>query len=349
MAKSVAEILDLTGGRLVGDGSLPVRDAAPLESATEGEITFIAGRPRLNDIEASAASVIIARDTEELRSASVKQKALILVDNPQLAFARVLELLRPAPAPYPGVHPRAEIGRGVTLGRGVSIGLLSVVEEGAEIGAGAVLHASVVVGRGARIGEGSVIHAGAVVREGCVLGKRVVVHCNAVIGSDGFGYARDGARYYKIPQTGIVRVGDDVEIGACVAIDRATLGETTIGRGTKIDNLVQVAHNVTIGEDVVIAAQTGIAGSTSIGRGCQFGGQVGVGGHIKIGDGVQIGAKSGISHDLPGGAPFSGIPAMPHGRWLRAQAMYARLPELRKRIDELERRLRELEEGESGQ
>ncbi len=349
MAKSVAEILDLTGGRLVGDGSLPVRDAAPIESAAEGEITFVAGRPLLKEIEASGASAIIARDTEELRSARLEKKALILVDNPQLAFARVLEVLRPAPAPYPGVHPRAEIGRGVSLGEGVSIGPLAVVEDGAEIGAGAVLHASVAIGRGARIGEGSVLHPGAVVREGCVLGKRVIVHSNAVIGSDGFGYARDGTRYYKIPQTGIVRVGDDVEIGACAAIDRATLGETTIGRGTKIDNLVQVAHNVTIGEDVVIAAQTGIAGSTSIGSRCQFGGQVGVGGHIRIGDGTLIGAKSGISRDLPGGAPFSGIPAMPHGRWLRAQAVYARLPEMKKRIDELERRLRELEEGESGQ
>ncbi len=346
MAKTLAEIHGLTGGRLVGDGTLLIRDVAPLDRAGEGEITFFAGRkPGLKDIEATAASAVIARDTKELRSACLGQKALILVDNPQLAFARVTELLRPSPPPPPGVHPRAEIGRGVSLGDGVSIGPLAVVEDGAEIGAGAVLHASAVVGRGARIGEGSVLHAGAVVREGCVLGKRVIVHSNAVIGSDGFGYARDGARYCKIPQTGIVRVGDDVEIGACAAIDRATLGETVIGRGTKIDNLVQVAHNVTIGEDVVIAAQTGIAGSTSIGSGCQFGGQVGVGGHIRIGDGVQVGAKSGISHDLPGGAPFSGIPAMPHGRWLRAQALYARLPELKKRIDDLERKIRELEEG----
>ncbi len=343
MAKRVAEILSLTGGHLVGDGSLLIRDVAPLEDAGEGEITFIAGRSPLKALEATGASAVIVPDSEEMGAVHAGGKALILVDNPQQAFARVIALLRPAIAPCPGVHPRAEIAKGVRLGEGVSIGPLAVVEEGACIEDGVVLHASVVIGRGALIGGGSIIHAGAVVGERCILGKRVIVHSNAVIGSDGFGYARDGGRYYKIPQTGIVSLGDDVEIGACVTIDRATLGETTIGRGTKIDNLVQVAHNVTIGEDVVIAAQTGIAGSTSIGKGSQFGGQVGVGGHIKIGDKTLIGAKSGISHDLPGSAPYSGIPAIAHGKWLRAQALYTRLPEIKKKLDALERRLEEIE------
>ncbi len=345
MEKSVEEIAAIVGGSIVGDRALLIRDAAPIDSAGPGEIAFAAGSRPLGAIRATGATAVIARDTEELRSVTLRNKALILVPNPQLAFAKVLELLRPGARPFPGLHPRASIAKGAVLGKDLSIGPYVVVEEGAEIGPGVVLHASVVVGRGARIGEGSVLHAGVVVGERCVLGRRVIVHPNAVIGSDGFGYAREGARYYKIPQTGTVRVGDDVEIGACVTIDRATLGETVIGRGTKIDNLVQVAHNVTIGEDVVIAAQTGIAGSTKIGSNCQFGGQVGVGGHIKIGDGTQIGAKSGISQDLPGGAPFSGIPAMPHAKWLRAQAMYARLPEMKKRVDELERRLRQVEAG----
>jgi len=343
MEKSLGEIAALTGGGLSGDGSILIRDVASIEDAGPGDITFLAGRPSLAVLERTGASAVIVRKDWASDAPGLDDRALVLVDNPHLAFAKLISLFRPGAEPYHGVHPGAEIGEGVRLGSDVSIGPFVVVEQGAEIGDGVTLHASVFIGRQARIGAGTVIHAGAVVREFCELGRGVIIHCNAVIGSDGFGYAKEAGRYVKIPQAGIVRLGDDVEIGACAAIDRATLGETNVKRGTKIDNLVQVAHNVTIGEDVVLAAQTGIAGSTTVGDGSQFGGQVGVGGHIKIGGGTLIGAKSGISHDLPGGAPFSGIPAMPHGRWLRAQALYAKLPELKKKIRELEKRLKELE------
>ncbi len=345
MKKSLGEIVTLTGGSLLGDASLLIRDVAPLEEAGEGEITFIAGKSPLKSLEKTGASAVVVSEVQVLPDLELKDRALILVDNPHLAFARLIELFRPAVKPPVGIHSSAEISEGAELGGGLSIGPFVVVEEGAHIEEGVALHASVVIGRGARIGAGSIIYAGAVVREGCVLGRRVIVHSNAVIGSDGFGYARDGAGYVKIPQVGSVRIGDDVEIGACVTIDRATLGETVVKRGAKIDNLVQVAHNVTIGEDVVIAAQTGIAGSTSIGEGSQFGGQVGVGGHIKIGPRTLMGAKSGISHNLPGESAFSGIPAMPHGQWLRAQALRSRLPELKKRITILETKLKKLEEG----
>ncbi|MFQ5353481.1 MAG: UDP-3-O-(3-hydroxymyristoyl)glucosamine N-acyltransferase [Thermodesulfobacteriota bacterium] len=346
MAKSLSEIVALTGGRLRGDGTVLIRDVASLEEASAGEIAFIAGKSPCKSLEKTNASAVIAADVPELQGSEpgLLSRNLILVENPHLAFAKVMALMRPPREAAPGIDPKAEIGEDVALGKGVYIGPFVVVEEGAVIEDGVTLHASVVIGSRARVGADSTIYAGAVVREDSIIGKRVIIHSNAVIGSDGFGYARDGARYVKIPQVGRVRLGDDVEIGASATIDRATLGETVIKRGAKIDNLVQVAHNVTVGEDVVLAAQTGIAGSTSIGEGSQFGGQVGVGGHIKIGPRTLIGAKSGISHDLPGEAPFSGIPAMPHGRWLRAQALYAKLPELSKKIKELERRLKEQEE-----
>lgn len=351
MQKSLDEITVLTKGRLKGDGALLISDVAPLEEAREGEITFIAGTFSLKALGGTAASAVIVAESaaKALQSGGLDPEgpALILVKNPHLAFAALIPLFRPPAPPAAGIHPRAEISEGAVLGSGLSIGPFVVVEEGAVIEDDVVLHGSVFIGRKTRVGAGSVIHAGAVVREDCLIGKRVIIHSNAVIGSDGFGYAKDGGRYVKVPQVGRVVLGDDVEIGASVTIDRATLGETLIKRGVKIDNLVQVAHNVTIGEDVVLAAQTGIAGSTSIGAGSQFGGQVGVGGHIKIGPHALIGAKSGISQDLAGSAAFSGIPAMAHGRWLRAQALYAKLPELKKRLQGLEKRLRELEESES--
>ncbi len=343
MEKNLGEIISLTGGRIKGDSSLLISDVARLEDAGAGDITFMAGRPSVEALTATTASAVITSDSPDLEDITLAGRALVVVENPHLAFAKVISLFRPPYEPCPGVHPSAEIGEGVVLGKGVSIAPFVVVGEGAVIGDEVTLHASVVIGRGAQIGAGSIIHAGAVVREGCELGRRVILHCNAVIGSDGFGYASEGGRYLKIPQVGTVRLGDDVEIGAATTIDRATIGETVVKRGTKIDNLVQVAHNVTIGEDVVLAAQTGIAGSTAVGNGSQFGGQVGVGGHIKIGPRTLIGAKSGISQDLPGEAAFSGIPAIPHGKWLRAQALYAKLPELKKKIKELEKRLEELE------
>ncbi len=349
MQKSLSEIIALTGGRLHGDGTLLIRDAASLEEAAEGDIAFCAGTGFLKAIGSTAASAVIVPESAvkvlDARSIDTAAPALVIVDNPYLAFAKILTLFRPAVKPSAGIHARAEISDGAVLGKGVYIGPFVYVEDGAVIDDGVTLHASVVIGKNARIGADSTLYAGVVVREECIIGKRVIIHCNAVIGSDGFGFVKDGERYVKIPQVGRVVLGDDVEIGASVTIDRATLGETVIKRGTKLDNLVQVAHNVTIGEDVVLAAQTGIAGSTSIGESSQFGGQVGVGSHIKIGPHTSIGAKSGISRDLPGGAVYSGIPVMPHGKWLRAQALYSRLPELKKRLEVLEKSLHELEKN----
>lgn len=331
----------MTAGRVAGNADAVIEDVAAIDAAGPGEITFLADRANAKLLKSTKASAVIVKEGEYEETSGLN---LVLVKNPQIAFAALLEVFRPGYLPGPGVHPLAAVHAGARLGEGVSIQAFAVVEDGASIGKGAVLFPGVYIGKDAEIGEAAVIYSNVSVREGCKVGARVVIHCNSVIGSDGFGYAWEGGRYFKLPQRGIVRVEDDVEIGACVTVDRAALGETVIGRGSKIDNLVQIAHNVRIGDNAIIVAQAGIAGSTRVGSRVQIGGQVGIVGHIDIGDGVMIGAKSGVSADLPSGGVFSGIPAIPHGEWLRAQSIYAKLPELKKKILELEKRLKALEE-----
>jgi len=304
---------------------------------------WLSASPSPHSAKASKASAIIAASEIE------GVENLLLARNPQLAFVKAVEALSPQVKVEAGISPRAEVHASASIGTGVSIQSFCVVEDGAQVGEGTVLYPGVYIGRGAKIGNNCVLYQGVVIREGCRVGDRVIIHCNSVVGSDGFGYVRDRAAYAKVPQKGIVRIEDDVELGACVTVDRATLGETVIGRGTKIDNLVQIAHNVRIGEDTVIVAQAGIAGSTKIGSRVQLGGQVGVAGHITIGDEVGVGAQSGVTGSLPSQGVFSGMPAIPHGEWLRAQSVFPKMPELKKKIAELERRLNELEEGPKGQ
>ena len=338
--KTVEELASLAGGRVVGDGSVVIKDVASIEEAGPGDITLMASPRYAGYIESTRASAILVGDEKYV----VEGKNFIVVDNPYLAFARILECLRPGLRPQPGVHPKAEIHKEAHVGKDVTVCAFVTIEEGARIGDRVVIYPGVYIGRDVEIGDDTIIYSNVSIREGTKIGNRVIIHCNSVIGSDGFGYAKEGSHHYKIPQTGIVRIEDDVEIGACVTIDRATLGETVIGRGTKIDNLVQIAHNVRIGEDSIIVAQVGVSGSTRIGSRVTLAGQVGVVGHIEIGDDVTIGAQSGVAHSLPSRGVFSGSPAMPHPEWLRAQSIFARLPEMRRRLNELERRLRELEE-----
>jgi len=337
---TLLEIAAMTAGRVAGNADTVIADVAAIDEAGPGQITFLADRANAKLLKTTKAAAVIVKEGEYADAAGLN---LVLVKNPQIAFAAMLEVFRPGYLPLPGVHPKAEVHASARLGEGVSIQAFTVVEEGAAIGERAVLFPGVYIGKGAEIGADAVIYSNVSVREGCKVGARVIIHCNSVIGSDGFGYAWEGGKYFKLPQRGIVRVEDDVEIGACVTVDRAALGETVIGNGSKIDNLVQIAHNVHVGENAIIVAQAGIAGSTRVGSRVQIGGQVGIVGHIDIGDGVMIGAKSGVSADLPAGGVFSGIPAIPHGDWLRAQSIYAKLPELKKKISELERRLKTLE------
>ncbi len=341
MQKTLEELALLTGGRVSGDASAVITGVASIEDAGQGDITFLADKRLSGFLASTKASAVI---TGAEAAGGVNQ---LIVKNPLLAFSAILDVFRPAELPQPGISPKAEIHPGAILGSGVSIQAFAVVEAGAKVGDRVALFPGVYVGKNAGIGDDSVLYPGVAVREECRIGKRVIIHANTVVGSDGFGYVREGAKYIKVPQRGIVRIEDDVEIGACVTVDRAALGETIIGRGTKIDNLVQVAHNVRIGSDTIIVAQAGIAGSTSVGSHVQIGGQVGVVGHIKIGDKVLVGAKSGVVHDVPDVQVLSGIPAIPHAEWLRAQSVYARLPELKKRIQELEEKIEALEKKAS--
>ncbi len=337
MEKSLEELAVLTGGLVIGDGLQMIRGVAPIEEAGPGEITFLSDKRHARFLNSTKASAVIL---SEEGPAGLNQ---LLVKNPIAAFARILGLFRPFELPPPGISPKAEVHPGAKLGSGVSIQPFVVVEGGAKIGDHAILFPGVYVGKNAEVGTESILYPGVAVREECRIGKRVIVHCNSVIGSDGFGYGREGSKYFKIPQRGIVRIEDDVEIGACVTIDRATIGETVIGSGTKIDNLVQIAHNVKVGSDTVMAALTGIAGSARIGDRVQFGGQAGVAGHIEIGDDSMIGGKAGVISSVPKGTVYSGFPAMPHGEWLRAQSVFSKLPDLKKKLDELEKRVKELE------
>ncbi len=321
-----------------GDPGAEIGSVATLDEAAPGQLSFLANpkyRPQLATTRATA--VLVAPGIP------VDGPAALVVPDPYLAFARAVALLHPEPRPEPGVAPGAHVHPGARLGDGVAVLPGAVVGAGAEVGPRTVLHPISVVGDGARVGADCVLHPGAVVRERCVLGDRVILQPGAVVGSDGYGYARDGARQFKIPQVGIVVLEDDVEVGANSTIDRAALGETRIGRGTKIDNLVQIAHNVRIGEDCLVVAQVGVSGSSRVGDRVVLAGQAGVVGHIAIGNGCVVGAQSGVGRDLPDGAVVSGSPAFDHKENLRAQAALKRLPQLRQQVKDLERRLARLE------
>ena len=338
--RTLKELAELVGGSVSGDGNAVISGVAGIENAAQGQITFIANPKYADRLSGTKASAIIA--SPDIKCPDGKN--ILYTKNPPLAFAKVLALFNPPHLSHTGIHAKAHIHQSASIGASVSIYPYVYIDEDVKIGDRVVLYPGVYIGRGAIVGDDTVLYSNVSVREGCSVGKRVIVHCNAVIGSDGFGFAKDGSRFHKIPQVGVVRIEDDVEIGACVTIDRATLGETVIMRGTKIDNLVQIAHNVEIGEDSVIVAQVGIAGSTKIGKRVTLAGQVGVVGHIEIEDDVTVGAQSGVAQDIKDTGVFSGTPAIPHREWLKAQNIFAKLPEMRKMLLELEKRVKELEE-----
>jgi UDP-3-O-[3-hydroxymyristoyl] glucosamine N-acyltransferase len=333
----LSELAARLGCELRGGGEVEVDGVAPIEEAGPGDVTFLANpRYAVHLGRTRAAAVILAPGHE----APVPR---LVSENPYLAFARAVALLRPLPRPAPGVHPSAQVHPAAVLGEGVHVGALAVVGEGVRLGARTAVHPHVVLYEGVEVGEDCVLHSGVQVRERCRLGNRVVVQNGAVIGGDGFGFARDReGRYHKFPQVGTVVIEDDVEVGALTAVDRAALGETRIGRGTKLDNLVQIGHSVTIGEDTVLAGQVGVAGSTRIGSRVTLAGQVGVVGHITIGDGAIATAQSGIPGSLEKGAIVSGSPAIENRAWLKSTAVFAKLPELQRRLRELERRVASL-------
>ena len=331
VAKTLDELATYLGGSVIGDRKVEIRGIAKIDEAGPLDLTFLTSPKYAKKLGSCRAGALLAGPSVTW------DRPVLQVKDPYVALGRLLELFYPSlQSVAVGIHPTAVVDESAMLGKDVRIGALCSIGGGCVLGDRVTLHPRVVLYPGVTIGDDSVIHAGVVIRENVRIGKRVVIQNGAVIGSDGFGFAADAGEYRKIPQVGTVIIEDDVEIGANTTIDRATLGQTRIGRGTKLDNLIQVAHNVEIGEDTVIAAQTGISGSTKIGNGCRLAGQVGFVGHIKIGDGVMIGAQSGIPHSIPAGEVHSGYPAIPHKEWLRLNVYLKRLPELFQKLKELD-------------
>jgi len=339
VTRTLAELAVELGGDVIGDGSIPIRGVAGIREAQPGDVTFIANsryNPYLHETRASA--VICSR---EPREAVVP---LLVVDNPYLAFQRVVRVFRPdLHRPAAGIHPTAVVATDVVLGEGSSIGPHCVVESGTRIGERVVLAAGCYLGYQVAIGDDTILYPHVVVREECVIGSRCIVHPGVVIGADGFGFAFDAGQYHKVPQVGNVVIGDDVEIGANTTIDRATTHSTKVGDGTKIDNLVQIGHNVEIGRHCIIVAQVGISGSTVLEDHVTVGGQAGIIGHVRIGQGSTIGGKSGVSKAVKPGSIVTGYPAAPHGIWKRTMALLPKLPELFRGHRDLEERVGKLE------
>jgi UDP-3-O-[3-hydroxymyristoyl] glucosamine N-acyltransferase len=335
------ELADRLGCTVRGDGAVEVVRVAGIDDSGPGDLTFVANSRYAKRLATTRATAVIVSPETETALPS------LLSANPYLAFARAVAILHPIAPAAPGVHPAAVVDPSAELGEGVHVGPLAVIGARARLGARTVVHPHAVLYPDVTVGADCLIHSGVQVREGCRLGDRVIVQNGAVIGADGFGFARDEAgRYHKIVQRGIVVVEDDVEVGALCAIDRAALGETRVGRGTKIDNLVQVGHSVTIGTDTVLAGQVGIAGSTRVGDKVTLAGQVGVAGHLTVGDGVIATAQTGIPSSVEAGRVVSGYPAIDNRDWLKASAVFARLPDLQRRVRELEKKLREMEGDE---
>jgi len=326
--KEIAEKLEC---ELEGDGTLEIGGVAGMEDAKPGDLTFLANRKYKSGLDATQASaILITRDAGPVPMAALRSQ------NPYLDFARAIELFYPAPV-YPlGIHPTAVIAASAKIGPGAHIGPYCYVAEDVQIGRNCVLHSFVSIYRGAQIGDDFFAHAHACVRETCRIGNRVLLQNGVVVGSDGFGFARraDGT-WHKMRQAGGTIIEDDVEIQAHSAIDRATVGETRIGRGTKIDNMVQVGHACKIGEDTILCGQVGLAGTTEVGNRCILAGQVGTAGHLKVGDGATISAQSGVPTDVPEGAIYSGYPAMENLAWRKSVAVFNRLPELQRELREL--------------
>jgi UDP-3-O-[3-hydroxymyristoyl] glucosamine N-acyltransferase len=338
MGKTLQELAEYLGGRVIGDPAATVRGLGTLDDAGEGQVTFLAN-PRY------AAKVATTRATAVILppGAAGHGRNVIEVANPYLAFAKLLTLFHVQPSQSLGVLEGASVGKRVTIGEGATVYPGVFIADGVTIGKRVTLYPGVTLYGGVVLGDDVTLHANVSVRERCRIGNRVIVQNGAVIGSDGFGYAPDGAGWYRIPQIGIVVLEDEVEIGANTTIDRAALEVTLIRRGTKIDNLVQIAHNCVVGENCMIVSQVGISGSTKLGNHVTIGGNSGLVGHIQVGDNAMIGAMSGVSNSVPAGQVLSGIPAFPHKEWLRASAVHQKLPELRKTVTALEKRLAELE------
>jgi UDP-3-O-[3-hydroxymyristoyl] glucosamine N-acyltransferase len=341
MKLTLQEIASIIHGTIQGDPTTVILGPAKIEEAGEGSITFLANPKYAHYVNSTKASALICQKDTVVQNHSLH---LVMVDNVYLALGQLLQYYNEQTPTISDIASTASIHPSAQIGDGVAIDAYAVIGPNVVIGAGTKIHAHVVIGAESRVGSHCVIYPSVVVYHQCEIGNNVVIQANAVIGSDGFGFANNAETgYEKIPQIGNVVIEDHVEIGSGTIIDRASIGSTIIRKGAKLDNLIQIAHNVEIGEKTAIAAQTGIAGSTKVGRSCVFGGQVGIAGHINIADGTMVQAKSGISSSVKeAGSKLYGYPALEYGQYLKSYAYFKRLPELAQKISELEKEIEKL-------
>lgn len=335
----LSEIAKLFNAQIKGDENIDIYGVKGIEDADKGDITYVVGSKYIELAKESKASAFILKEKIE-----GLDKPQLIVEHPQFVFAKLLEIFYVRTHPYKGISESAFVSPTAKVGNNVTVYPFVFIDEESFVGNNTVIYPFTFIGKKSSVGSDCLIYPNVTIREGVKIGNRVIIHAGSVIGSDGFGYIFHEGKHNKIPQVGGVIIEDDVEIGACVTIDRATTGNTIIGKGTKIDNLVQIAHNVKIGRNVIIVAQVGIAGSSSIGDGCILAGQVGISDHAEIEAGTIITAKSGV---MPGKLPrgiYSGIPIFPHRDWLKANAIFQKLPELYKKIKELEEKIKKLED-----
>jgi len=327
-------------GRVKGDGSVLISGVAGIEDAKGGDITFVSNEkflPMLKKTKASAA--IVSQDIVDI------SLPLLIVSNPLLTMAKILTLFTPKASLSTGISDKAWVSPSAKLGREVTVFPFVYVGDEVRINSRVTIYPGVYIGAQTKIGEDTTLYPNVTIYPRCIVGKRVIVHAGTVIGADGFGFVKDGEDNYKIPQEGIVEIEDDVEIGANCCLDRATFGKTIVRRGVKIDNLVQIAHNVRVGEDSIIVAQVGISGSTKVGKNVTLAGQVGLVDHIEIGDNVIVGAQSGVTKNVPANQVVLGSPHLPHRQFLRVASVWIKLPELKSKLDMLLKRVEKLEKG----
>jgi UDP-3-O-[3-hydroxymyristoyl] glucosamine N-acyltransferase len=342
---SLEELAQLTGARIKGNPQIRLYGVGSVEHATSDQLSFISDERYLPLIAACrAAALIVPPALEDL------DRPLLISSRPYLTMARAAQLFSSPPYLPAGIHESASIGEGAHAGEGVRVGALAQIGCRTRLGEKTRVYGGAYLGCDVLVGEDCLIYPNVTVLDGCRIGNRVIIHSGTVVGSDGFGFAQDEmGRHHKIPQTGIVQIDDDVEIGANCTIDRAAYGRTWVQRGTKIDNLVQIAHNVVIGEHSILIAQVGVSGSTRLGRHVVLAGQVGVVGHIEIGDGVRVGAQSGVGRSVKAGEDVSGSPVMPHKEWLKMTVNVKHLPQLRTELRQLKTRVLELEKAIHGE
>lgn len=340
MERTLQELAEFVGGTVIGDPSAKIRRVMGIDAAQAGDITFISNEKYIKKIhQTCATAIIVPPKLKDVR------KNLLVCNNPYLVFAKLVELLMyQKPVHVTGTDATARVSQTAIIGNDVSIHQYVTIGEHTHIGNRVVLYPGVYIGNNCTIGDGTVIYPNAVLYDGTVIGKQVTIHSNTVIGSDGFGYAPDGEKYYKIPQVGITVIEDEVDIGANTTINRAVLGETIIRKGTKIDSQVVISHNVGIGENCLIVSQVGVAGTTEIGNHVTLAGGVGVVGHVKIGNNVTVGGYSGVAKDIPDNETYLGTPALPIHRMRRCYVIVEKLPELKDQIKTMEKRLKQLEE-----